>query len=207
MEGTANTCPTPEPHQPLVCLDEGQPTPFSQQWVTITKQEHIDLRHRASYWEAQHARVKSQIEALKQEIILKDAKIKDLQNRLFGKKSEKNSPLKSEKGGKADTPSKRKRGQQPGSRGHGRTPRPDLPVVHDEIDLADAEKCCATCGLPYRRNPALDEHSEVIEVEVKAHVRRIRRPAYTRNPGCTCDDHPGHYHRPATAAADSPQPL
>ena len=142
MEGTANTCPPPEPQQPLACLDEGQSTPFSQEWVTITKQERIDLNWRASYWEAQHARVKSQIEALKQDNILKDAKIKDLQNRLFGKKSEKNSPLKSEKGDKAGTPSKRNRGQQPGSRGHGRTQRPDLPVVHDEIDLADAEKCC-----------------------------------------------------------------
>ena len=190
MEGTANTCPTPEPQQPLACLDKGQPTPFSREWVTITKQEHIDLRHRASYWEAQHGRVKTQVEALKQEIILKDAKIKDLQNRLFGKKSEKNSPLKSEKGDKADTPSKRNRGQQPGSRGHGRTRRPDLPVVHDEIDLADAEKCCPTCGLPHLRNAALDEHSDVIEVEVSAHVRRIHRPAYTRNPGCTCDDTP-----------------
>ena len=118
MEGTANTCSTPEPLQPLVCLGERQPTLFSQQWVSITKQEHIDLRHRASYWEAQHGRAKSQIEALKQEMILKDAKIKDLQNRLFGKKSEKNSPLKSEKGD-ADTSSKRNRGQQPGSRAAG----------------------------------------------------------------------------------------
>ena len=186
MEGTANTCPPPEPQQPLACLDEGQSTPFSQEWVTITKQERIDLNWRASYWEAQHGRAKSQIEALRQEIILKDAKIKDLQNRLFGKKSEKRSPLKSEKDN-ADTPSKRNRGQQPGSRGHGRTQRPDLPVVHDEIDLSDAEKCCPTCGLPHLRNPALDEHSDVIEVEVKAYVRRFRRPAYTRNPGCTCD--------------------
>jgi transposase len=187
MEGTANTCPPPEPQQPLACIDEGQSTPFSQEWVTITKQERIDLNWRASYWEAQHARVKSQMEALKQDNILKDAKIKDLQNRLFGKKSEKNSPLKSEKGDKAGTPSKRNRGQQPGSRGHGRTQRPDLPVVHDEIDLADAEKCCPTCGLPHLRNPALDEHSDVIEVEVKAYVRHLRRPAYTRNPGCSCD--------------------
>jgi transposase len=190
MEGPADTCPSPEPHQPLVYLDERQPIPFAQQWVTISKQEHIDLRHRANYWEAQHARVKSQLEEARQEIILKDAKIKDLRNRLFGKKSEKNNPLKSEKDRKASTPSKRKRGQQPGSKGHGRTPRPDLPVVHDEIDLADEEKCCATCGLPYRPNPALDEYSEVIEVEVKAHVRRIRRPAYTRDPGCRCEDTP-----------------
>ena len=190
MEGPTHTCPSLEPHKPLACLDERQPTPFAQQWLTITKQEHIELSWRASYWEAQHARVKAQMEALKQDNSLKDAKIKDLQNRLFGKKSEKHNPLKSEKGGKADDPSKRKRGQQLGRPGHGRTPRPDLPVVHDEIDLADDEKCCATCGLPYRRNPALDEHSEVIEVEVKAHVRHLRRPAYTRNPGCTCDTTP-----------------
>jgi len=197
MEGTADTCPTSEPLQPLVCLDEGPPPPFSQQWVTITKQEHIDLRHRASYWEAQHARVKSQLEEARQEILLKEAKIKDLQNRLFGKKSEKNSPLKSEKG-KANTSSKRNRGQQPGSRGHGRTQRPDLPVVHDEIDLTDAEKYCSTCGLPYQPNPALDEHSEVIEVEVRAHIRHIHRPAYTRDPGCTCD------HTPAIITAPPP---
>jgi len=190
MEGATSTCSTSEPHQPLACLDAEQSSPFSQQWVTITKQEHIDLACRASYWEAQHARAKSEIEKLKQEAILKDAKIKDLQNRLFGKKSEKHSPLKSEKDGKEDTPSKRKRGQQPGSQGHGRTKRPDLPIVHDESDLAGEEKRCPTCGLPHLPTPALDEHSEVIEVEVKAHVRRIRRSAYTRNLGCTCEDTP-----------------
>jgi transposase len=190
MEGAARTSPPPERRQSLLALDEGRPSPFSQQWVTITKQEHIDLACRASYWEAQHARAKSEIEKLKQEAILKDAKIKDLQNRLFGKKSEKHSPLKSEKDGKENTPSKRKRGQQPGSQGHGRTKRPDLPIVHDERDRAGEEKRCPTCGLPHLPTPALDEHSDVIEVEVKAHVRRIRRLTYTRNPGCTCEDTP-----------------
>ena len=190
MEGATTTCSTPEPHQPLASLDAGQSSPFSQQWVTITKQEHIDLTSRASYWEAQHARVKSQLEELKQDNLLKEAKIKDLQNRLFGKKSEKNSPLQSEKDRQEDTVSKRRRGQQPGSVGHGRTQRPDLPVVHDESDLADAEKRCPTCGLPHLPAPALDEHSDVIEVTVEAHVRRIRRMAYTRNPGCTCEDTP-----------------
>jgi transposase len=190
MEGATTTCSTPEPHQPLASLDAGQSSPFSQQWVTITKQEHIDLTSRANYWEAQHARVKSQLEELKQDNLLKEAKIKDLQNRLFGKKSEKNSPLQSEKDRQEDTVSKRRRGQQPGSVGHGRTQRPDLPVVHDESDLADAEKRCPICGLPHLPAPALDEHSDVIEVVVKAHVRRIRRMAYTRNPGCTCEDTP-----------------
>ena len=146
MEGAAKISPPPERAQSLVALNEGQPSPFSQQWVTISKQEH----------------------------------------------SEKNSPLKSKKDGKADLPSRCKRGQQPGSQGHGRTQRPNLAVVHDESDLAQAEKSCPTCGLPHLPAPALDEHSDVIEVEVKvkAHVRRIRRRAYTRNPGCTCEDTP-----------------
>ena len=190
MEGPTKTCTAAEAHHPLACLDEGPPTPFSQQWVTITKQEYIDLRHRASYWEAQHARVKSQLEEARQEILLKEAKIKDLQNRLFGKKTEKDKTAKSEKGNTPDSPSKRPRGQQPGSRGHGRTQRPDLPVVHDEIDLEEGEKRCPKCGLPHRREPALDEHSDVIEVEVSAYIRRYHRPAYTRDPGCTCEDTP-----------------
>ena len=124
MEGTPHRSATVGRHQLPACLDEGQASPFAEQWITITKQERIELTARACYWEAQHARGKIQIEALKQEILFKDAKINDLQNRLFGKKSEKNSPLKSEKDGKDDTPSKRQRGQQPGSQGHGRTQRP-----------------------------------------------------------------------------------
>ena len=190
MEGATHPSPSAEALRPPACLDSGQPSPFSQQRVTISKQEHIDLVARASYWEAQHARAKSEIDKLRQEVLLKDAKIKDLQSRLFGKKSEKSKPLKSEKGGQGDSPSKRKRGQQPGSQGHGRTKRPDLPVIDEQSDLAEDEKRCPSCGLEHLPRPALDEHSDVIEVEVKAHTRRIRRLAYTRNPGCTCEGTP-----------------
>jgi transposase len=153
----------------------------------ITKQERIELESQANYWQAQCAQLKSKLEIERQENLLNKAKIKDLQNRLFGKKSEKGTTAKSEKGSSTHPPSKRNRGQQPGSCGHGRTKRPDLPVVHDEIDLSEDEKRCPNCGLPHLRNPALDEHSEVIEVEVSAHTRRYTRPAYTRNPGCTCE--------------------
>ncbi|MCP4379672.1 MAG: IS66 family transposase [bacterium] len=118
----------------------------------------------------------------------KDAKIKDLQNRLFGKKSEKQGSAKSEK---EDNPtSERKRGQQPGRGGHGRTPRPDLPVVPEVRDLPEDTKQCPTCHLPYLPKPGLDEHNEFIEVEVKAHTRHIHRPAYVRNPGCCCPGTP-----------------
>ncbi len=190
MEGSTNIRPSPEPQPPVTCLNRKLPVPFSQQWVMITKQERIDLESRANYWQAQCVQLKSKLEKERQENILNKAKIKDLQNRLFGKKGEKGKSAHSEKGNSTHPPSKRNRGQQPGSCGHGRTQRPDLPVVHDEIDLSEDEKRCPNCGLPHLRNSALDEHSEVIEVEVKAHRRRYTRPAYTRNQGCTCEGAP-----------------
>ncbi len=197
MEGTPNTALTPEPPPPVVCGISEPQSPFAQEWVRISKQDYIELRQRASYWEAQHGRAKAKIAQLEQELVIKDAKIKDLQNRLFGKKSEKQTGLKSEKGNRAESDSRRKRGQQPGRSGHGRTPRPHLPVVSEDRDLPAEEKCCAQCGLPHQRNPALDEHSEVIEVEVKAHLRRYRRQSYTRHPCCRCEATPGIITAPA----------
>jgi len=163
--------------------------PFSVQQITITKQEYIELRHQASYWKSQHAQAKERIKALEEEIDFKEAKIKDLTQRLFGKKSEKNPSKGSEKGESKPAP-KRKRGQQPGCRGHGRTQRPDLPVVHEVADLQEAHKYCAHCGLPYLPNESLDEQSTLHEVQVRAYVRRVRRKSYTRHSGCTCEGSP-----------------
>ena len=150
MEGTIDTRPTVEACRALVPLVEGT-TPFAREWLTMSKQEAIELKAQAKYWEAQHGKVKAENAALKQAIELKDAKIKDLQNRLFGKRSEKESPKKSEKGTNA-CPNKRKRGQQPGSRGHGRTQRPDLPIVPEDSDLPEDETKCPICGLPDERS-------------------------------------------------------
>ena len=68
-----------------------QANPFSQEWVTITKEEQVGLIHQANYWKAQYAQLKQKITVLEEESQHKDAKIKDLQNRLFGQKSEKQS--------------------------------------------------------------------------------------------------------------------
>ena len=111
MEATARTTPK-EPYQhsdkEIVPVH-----PFSQEWVTITKEEHIDLIQRASYREAQHAQIKQKLDRAQEENRYKDAKIKDLQKRLFGKKSEKQTSAKSEKSDKPTAT--RKRGQQPGT--------------------------------------------------------------------------------------------
>ncbi len=190
MESIPNTHLTTALPHPRGCVIGEPRSPFAQKWVTMSKQDYIELRHRASYWEIQHGRAKAKIAQLEQELVVKDGNIKDLQNRLFGKQSEKPVALKSEKGNPPEPPSNRRRGQQPGRGGHGRTQRPHLPVVTEERDLSVPETCCAQGGLPHRRNPALDEQSEVIEVEVKAHRRRYRRQSYTCHPGCTCEATP-----------------
>lgn len=191
MEGTTRLDPSAERPHPGLGTADGKGPRFAREWVTISKQEHIDLRARANYWEAQHARAKVQVEALTQEVARKEATIKDLRRRLFGKKSEKHSPLPSEKDqGEGHDAPQRKRGQQPGCAGHGRTPRPTLPVVAEQHAPADGQSACPHCGLPYRRTPALDEQSTVIEVQVRAYTRRITRCAYTRDPGCCCENTP-----------------
>ena len=79
----------------------------------------------------------------------------------FGSKSEKQ---KKEGTGK-------KRGQQRGASGHGRTPRPSLPEKEERHDPPASERVCPCCGEPYVAN---GEHvSSVHEIEVKAHTRKI----------------------------------
>jgi transposase len=166
MDGALRKQYSRDPQQPPPFADEKRATPFARQWVRITKQEHIELQWRANYWEAQHDRLKAKNEELKQELILRDAKIKDLRNRVFGKKSEKRGALPSEKEG-VPASSNPPRGHVLGRPGHGRTKRPNLPIILDEIDLPEGNRCCPRCGLPNLRKEVLDEYSDLIEVEVK----------------------------------------
>ena len=103
METTVGTHTRPQTlHQPSG-KDVMPASRFSQEWVTITKEEHVDLIHQAKYWKAQHAQLKQKLAREREEGLHKDAKIKDLQNRLFGKKSEKEGLAKSENNGPSYT--------------------------------------------------------------------------------------------------------
>ena len=153
--------------------------PFAARFISLPESELIQLRCDASYWKAQHARAIEREEVLKEELKQKEAMIRDLSQRLYGKKSEK-SKGKSESNLSAEKPPKNPRGQAKGSVGHGRTNRENLPVVHEHIRLS--ETACLVCGLEYTSLP--DEESNIIEVLVSAHVRRIHRQKCARN--CTC---------------------
>ena len=99
-----------------------------------------------------------------------------LSKTLYGRKSEQQDKPRSE----------RKRGQQRGAPGHGRTQRPGLEERTEERN-PPADACvCGRCGQPYVPNGA--EESTLVEIEVQAHKRVIRRPRWRRS--CDCASSP-----------------
>jgi len=143
--------------------------------VTIAKQEYLHLTRTAAYWKGQHKQAISREEALKKIIEEQKAKIRDLNKRLFGKKSEKKSSGKKEGVNKLSA-SMRPRGQQSGSKGHGRTLHPDLPSVEEPANFSTTPTC-SDCGTPYVYDSS--KESEIIEVEVKAYKRVLQRGQFS----------------------------
>ena len=96
-------------------------TPFAQQSVVRTKQADIELTWKAHYWQAQHARSVEREAALTAKVASLEATIRALTQRLYGTKSEQSAGPDDVD---ASKPSRlRHRGQQPGSKGHGRRDR------------------------------------------------------------------------------------
>ena len=99
-----------------------------------------------------------------------------LSKALYGRKSEQQKK----------PPSERKRGQQRGAAGHGRTPRPALEERTEQHDPPADERACRRCGEPYVGNGS--RVSTVFEIDIKAHKRVIDRSRWRRT--CTCASSP-----------------
>ena len=99
-----------------------------------------------------------------------------LSRKLFGRKSEQQDKPRSQ----------RQRGQQRGAPGHGRTQRPGLEERAEVHKPPPDARTCACCGQPYAPNGV--EESTLVEIEVKAHKRVIRRPRLRRT--CECASSP-----------------
>jgi transposase len=164
-----------------VPVSDKSATPFSQQTVVLTKQDYIALKWEANYWRVQHARLVQREAALKAQVAALEAQVRDLTQRLYGTKSE--QAAGSEALGKSHETPPRKRGQQPGTPGHGRSDRCALPVVVEVHDLSEAAKHCPQCGEALAPFPGV-EACDIIEVQVQAHIRRIQRPRYQTTCGC-----------------------
>jgi transposase len=107
----------------------------------------------------------------------------------FGEKTETDLPLDVEHDSDNEdqeepvpTEPKRKRGQQLGAKGHGRTDRSALPEEDPEvIDLAS--QCCPECQKPYSEFPDTED-SSMVEIETRIYKRIIKRKRYSTR--CDC---------------------
>ena len=147
------------------------------------QRENNILKTDIGYWKSCHGRALEREKALKKELQDKNARIKYLSRQLYKKKTEK-SKKRPESDKKNSEPKKRNRGQQPGHPASGRRDQEHLPKKEEDYDLAESDKYCSTCGLPFT-DMHHTEDSELIETqEVKGYVRKIRRKKYKRS--CSC---------------------
>jgi transposase len=154
--------------------------------LAVLRREVASLRQEVGYWKSMHARAVERNRKLEGEVDLLRAENRKLKDKLFGRRTEKAKP--NDRSNHLDDPqersevSRRRRGHQPGQPGASRRDYSHLPVVEETIALPAAECVCPRCGKP-REEMTETEDSEVIEIEVRAHRRRIRRNRYR----ATCD--------------------
>jgi len=162
------------------------------------RQEIRTLHCDRNYYKTLHEEAKAREDLLKQENQQLKARIRYLEQKLYGRNSEKKTPSEKNTSTSSsnDDPSKRKRGQQKGSPGHGRRDYSHLPVNEEIFELDKA--VCPICGCPYQQASFLDtDDSELIEMKVEAYRRKIQRKQYKKS--CQCAGVPGIITAPGPA--------
>ncbi|OWK41913.1 hypothetical protein [Fimbriiglobus ruber] len=136
----------------------------------------------AAYWKAQHGRAVERERCVSERIQDLEAQNRLRQQTIFGTSSEATVG--------AGTPAeggppvrRRSRGQQPGTPSPAKRTHDPLPAVDEVRDLPADPRQCGCCGRPFVAFPGTED-STILEVEVKAHRRVIRRRR--SRSGCSC---------------------
>jgi transposase len=147
----------------------------------------------AGYWKAQHQRAVLRERQLQQQVAELQARVRQREQQLFGRKSESSSsPDYPAKPSGSSLPStsktKKRRGQQPNSKGHKRRDYSSLPEREEILDLPEDQRQCSKCHKPFASFPGTED-TTILEVEVRAYRRTCCRRRY--RPTCECKHHPG----------------
>jgi transposase len=183
MNATLLDLPIETPEIAVSCMH----CPAVQRLERALEQLRSDFRREVSYWKTQHARAVIRMEQLKEELDQSRGQVRALQDKLFGRKSEKSAQRNrsNELFDPEDVAAAaKKRGAQPGHAGHGRRDYSHLPVTEEFVSLPDKSLICPICGKP-AATMSDTEDSEVLEIDVRAHRRQIRRRRYRAT--CDCD--------------------
>ena len=153
--------------------------------IVSLREKNARLRAEARASEAGRTALASRVETLEAQLAKLRASRAVLSKSLYGSRSEKQEKPHSE----------RKRGQQRGAPGHGRTQRPELREKTERRNPPKDARVCCCCGKPYAANG--ERSTTVVEIEVKAHTRRIVRPRWRRS--CDCAASPFEVTAPPVA--------
>ena len=145
------------------------------------------LRLKCGQLKTELAEARALIDRLQQDLTPLREKDSTLTRTLFGRASEQRRryrrPHSRPKVTEPDPPAEgKRRGQRPGSEGHGRTDRRGLAQRIEPLDPPEAQRQCATCGKAYQRNGYVE--SRLMEVAFRAWQRVVRRGRWV--PACDC---------------------
>ena len=169
-----------------------QAVPFATEFIRVSRQEMIQLKADCHAYKSLHQRAQLTIKDLEAMLKLEKGKVRDLNHRLYGKKTEKTPskpeviPSSGEFVGPPRPPAKR--GAKKGRANRPRHQYPDLPVIEERIAIPEALLCCPDCGEAATPFPKTED-SAIIEIQVAAHVRKIKREQ--AKAGCHCPNRPG----------------
>ena len=149
-------------------------------------EEKLRAAREAAYWRAMHRRAVDREAKHKQRIAELEGKLRLREQQLFGRKTETSSsppPPSTPSLTTPDAAARRPRGQQVGQPGHGRRDYTQLPARVEEAQLTGDDSCCPQCQQPFQVIGGTED-STVLEIEVCAHRRVVRRRRY--RPTCQC---------------------
>jgi transposase len=177
----------PESWPAPVC--SAPPIPHGPCPVCPRLEQEFEPWRQAAYWKAQHRRVLEREAKLQAEIDRLQALVRLREQQLFGRKAETAAtPPADPLATPTAPPPRRPRGQQPGKPGPKRRDYSHLPAVVEDHQLAPEQCRCSRCGQPFGDFPGTED-SILLEIDVRAHRRVVRRRRY--RPACSCAAHPG----------------
>lgn len=129
--------------------------------IESLRRRNAELRVEMRELKTERKALASRIETLEAQVEKLRSTRRVLSKALFGSRSEKQK--------KAGTG--RKRGQQPGAPGHGRTPRPGLGEKKEPRNPPKDARICSCCGKPYVANG--ERSTTLIEIDRLGHRRAL----------------------------------
>ena len=153
-------------------------------------EQEFEPWRQAAYWRTMHRRALEREAQLQAEVDRLQALLRLREQQLFGRKTEAGATTEptDPPADPGTPPPRRKRGQQRGQKGPKRRDHSHLPAVIEDHQLPPEQCCCSRCGQPFDDFPGTED-AIILEVDVRAHRRVIRRRRY--RPTCSCAAHPG----------------